>query len=233
MVLEAGDHARAAAEVGLDRAVADQPRARLAHRAAGRRGPTPGQLLAAELVGVAEQLVAAADGEHHGAAVGRRVQRVALGLGHVVRPPRPGRGPGRRPCRRGRGRPGRAARPGSPRRARSRARATRSARAAPRCCRGRRRCSSARDRASRPSAPAYDHRAADVGRRSGGTSCRATGLQAVRRPPRARARPALSESSICVWRSSVSSPGGRHGLAQPLHRHAAGLRRGRPAGRLE
>ena len=84
MVLEARDHARPVAEVGLDRAVADQPRARLAHGAQVDQ-PDAGQLLAAELVGVAEQLVAAADGEHDRAAVGRGVEGVALGGDHVVR----------------------------------------------------------------------------------------------------------------------------------------------------
>ena len=83
VVLEAGDHARPGAEVGLDRAVADQPLAGLAdgaqvHEAHAR------ELLALHLVGVAEQLVAAAHGEHHGAAVGRAVEGVALRLGHVV-----------------------------------------------------------------------------------------------------------------------------------------------------
>ena len=43
------------------------------------------QLLAAELVRVAEQLVAAADGEHHRAAARGGVERVALRGLHVVR----------------------------------------------------------------------------------------------------------------------------------------------------
>ena len=36
-----------------------------------------------------------------------------------------------------------------------------------------------------------------------------------------------------MWRSSLELPGRRHDLAQPLDRHAAGLRRGRRAGWLE
>ncbi len=83
MVLEPGDHTRAAAEVGLDGAVADQPGPLLAHRPQVDQ-PDPGQLLAAHLVVVAEQLVAAADGQHDGAAARGGVERVALGGGHVV-----------------------------------------------------------------------------------------------------------------------------------------------------
>ena len=45
----------------------------------------PRQPLVAELVAVAEQLVAAADAEQHGAALGRGVQRVALDRGEVLR----------------------------------------------------------------------------------------------------------------------------------------------------
>ena len=161
VVLEAGDDARAAAEVGLDRAVADQPRSGLAHRPEVDEADAR-QLLAAELVGVAEQLVAAA----HRAARRRRARPPRAGRRASSRPCRarspPGRGPGRRRCRRGRARPGRARRRCPRRRARSRGRATRSARAARRCCRGRRRCSSGPDRASRPSAPALDHHASDV-----------------------------------------------------------------------
>ena len=150
MVLEAGDHARPGAEVGLDRAVADQARARLADRAQVHE-PDAGQLLAAELV---------ASGRAAGSRRTRRARRRrgprprgarrAWSATMSSRHRRPGRGPGRRPCRRGRARSGskRLAEAGR-RRARSRARATRSARAARRCCRGRRRCSSAPDRASR------------------------------------------------------------------------------------
>src|SRR5918996_4489536 len=84
VVLKTGDHPRAAAQVGLDRAVADQPRSWLAH------GPQiheldAGQLLVAQLVARAEQLVPAADREHDGSAVGRGVERVALRGHHVAR----------------------------------------------------------------------------------------------------------------------------------------------------
>ena len=47
--------------------------------------PEPGDLLVAELVGVAQQLEAAADAEDEPAAVRRGVQRVALGLDEVLR----------------------------------------------------------------------------------------------------------------------------------------------------
>ena len=68
--------------------------------------PEPRQGLLAELVAVAEQLVAAADGEQDGAVVDRGGERLALGLRPCRRRRRAGRGPGRRRCRRGRGRPG-------------------------------------------------------------------------------------------------------------------------------
>ena len=45
--------------------------------------PRPGQPLLAELVAVAEQLVAAADGEQDGAVVDGRGERLALGRDHV------------------------------------------------------------------------------------------------------------------------------------------------------
>ena len=61
-------------ELDLDRDVADQPRAVLAHGAQVDQ-PDAGQLLVAELVGVAEQLVAAAHAEHDRAA--RRRPRAA------------------------------------------------------------------------------------------------------------------------------------------------------------
>ena len=83
MVLEPCDHARAAAEVGLDGAVADQPLAGLADRAEVHESHAR-KLLAAHLVGVAQQLVAAAHGQHDRAAVGGAVEGVALRLGHVV-----------------------------------------------------------------------------------------------------------------------------------------------------
>ena len=115
--------------------------------------PEPRQRLLAELVAVAEQLVAAADGEQDGAVVDRRGERLALGLRPCRRRRRAGRGPGRRRCRRGRGRPGRPPRRGRRRRRRSRSLATRSAAAGRRCCRGRRRCSSARGRGRGRGAP--------------------------------------------------------------------------------
>src|SRR4051794_11590208 len=64
VVLEAGQHLGTvipeAGEVDLDRDVADEPRAVLAHRADVDE-PQAGDALVAELVAVAEQLVAAAD----------------------------------------------------------------------------------------------------------------------------------------------------------------------------
>ena len=71
------------AEVDLDRDVADQPRPRLADGLEVGE-PEPGDPLVAELVAVAEQLVAAADGEHRGAVVDRGRERVALGREHVL-----------------------------------------------------------------------------------------------------------------------------------------------------
>ena len=61
-----------------------------------RRGPSPrtvirstqadpGQRLVAELIGMPEQLIAAADAEDHGAARGGRMQVIALGIGKVAR----------------------------------------------------------------------------------------------------------------------------------------------------
>ena len=83
VVLEAGEHPPTArVELDLDRDVADQPRPVGADRAQIDQ-PDPGQRLVAELVGVSEQLIATADREDHRAAVGRRVQRVALELGQV------------------------------------------------------------------------------------------------------------------------------------------------------
>ena len=86
VVLEAGEHARAvdAGQLDLDRDVADQPRALLADGAQVDEADA-GDLLVAELVGVAEELVAAADGEDRAAVGGRGVQRVALALDEVLR----------------------------------------------------------------------------------------------------------------------------------------------------
>ncbi len=85
VVLEAGEHARAveAGKAHLDRDVADEPRPGLAHRVQIDE-PDPGDALVAELVVVAEELVAAAHGEDDAAGVGRVVQRVALGVDHVL-----------------------------------------------------------------------------------------------------------------------------------------------------
>ena len=71
-------------ELDLDRDVADQPRPVRADRAQVDQADA-GQRLVAELVGVPEQLVAAAHGEDHAAAVGDLVERVALDLGEIER----------------------------------------------------------------------------------------------------------------------------------------------------
>ena len=110
MVLEARQEALLAAELGLDRDVADQPRALLADRAQVGEAEA-GQRLLAELVALAEQLVAAADGEQGGAVVDRRGERRRAWSRPCRRRRRAGRGPGRRRCRRGRARPGRSTRP--------------------------------------------------------------------------------------------------------------------------
>ena len=62
--------------------VADQPRARLAHRLEVDEAEARDPALA-ELVAVAEQLVAATDGEHDGAVADGGRERLALGLQHV------------------------------------------------------------------------------------------------------------------------------------------------------
>src|SRR4051794_36530495 len=88
VVLEAGEHPRlggGTVEAYLDRDVADQARAvgradRLEVDEAESR-----DLLRAELVAVAEQLIAAADSEHERAAAGGRMQRLALGRHEVQR----------------------------------------------------------------------------------------------------------------------------------------------------
>ena len=149
VVLEARQHPRAGAEVDLDRDVADQPRAGVAHGLEVDE-PDAGEPLAAELVGVAEQLVAAADGEDDAPALGRGVQRVALDGGEVLRAqllvtvlttPEVEQvvGVGIDLVAEARRRT-----------ARSRSRATRSGARAAAGCRGRRRCSSGPDTARRP-----------------------------------------------------------------------------------
>ena len=83
VVLEAGDlQRRPVAEVGLDRDVADQPRPGVADGLEVDEAEALDPLLA-ELVAVAEQLIAAADREHDGAVVDRGRDRLALGLTHV------------------------------------------------------------------------------------------------------------------------------------------------------
>ena len=77
VVLEAGEHPRQPAEVDLDGDVADQPRAVLAHGLEVDQADAR-QPLTSEFVGVAEQLVAAADGEDQLSGVGGGVQRLAL-----------------------------------------------------------------------------------------------------------------------------------------------------------
>ena len=124
----------------LDGDVADQPRAVLAHGVQVDE-PDARDPLVAELVVVAEQLVAAAHGR------GRRGRRRPRRAGRRAwcRPcpgrTAPGRGPGRRRCRRGRARRGRSPRRARRRRPRSRCRATGSGARAAAGCRGRRRCS--------------------------------------------------------------------------------------------
>src|SRR4029077_1840776 len=68
----------------LDRDVADQARALRAHGAEVDE-PDARDLLVAELVGVAEELVAAADGEDGAAVAGRGVERVTLAIDEVLR----------------------------------------------------------------------------------------------------------------------------------------------------
>src|SRR3954451_12123826 len=83
MVLEAGDRPRALArDVRLDRDVADQSRAGLANRLEIGE-PEAGEAVLAELIAVAEQLIATADGEHGRAVVDRSREGLALGRLHV------------------------------------------------------------------------------------------------------------------------------------------------------
>ena len=223
------------AEVDLDRDVADQPRAGLAHGLevgeAEARDP-----LVAELVGVAEQLVAAADGEHDGAVRDRGGERLALASRPCRAATSAGRGPGRRRCRSGRGRRGRRARRARRPRARSRSRATRSGAAGRGCCRGRRRCSSAPGRARagaapsgrrlRPAAARSPSRRSARSRRS---RSRPRGARpAARPPPRARRRRARRARPGRAPRSS--SPSGRRSGAGARSRSARPRCGPRPAG---
>ena len=81
-------------------------------RCAGRPARARAATRRPELVGVAQQLVAAADREHRGAGVERprRARRAWSRPGRAR--PAPGRGPGRRRCRRGRARRGSIGSPG-------------------------------------------------------------------------------------------------------------------------
>ena len=200
VVLEPGEHA-AARRRGRPRSttlpISRGPGSRTVSQVGDPEALDP---LVAELVGVAEQLVAAADGEHRGAVVDRGRDRVALGREHVLgdhplvavlaaadvdQVVRVGvealAGPGRRV-------------------ARSRSRATRSGAAGRGCCRGRRRCSSAPGRAraaaAQPSRRLQQHDdrvlVLDRARRA-----------ARRRRPRGRPRRASASSSASVKRSSA------------------------------
>src|SRR3954469_15409199 len=84
VVLEARQHTGSAVELHLDGDVADEA-VRVHADGPEIDEPEPGDLLVAELVGVAEELEPAADAEDQPAAVGRGVQRVALGRDEVVR----------------------------------------------------------------------------------------------------------------------------------------------------
>src|SRR4051794_15917764 len=84
VVLETGELLRALAEIDLDGDVADQPRAGIADGLEVHETHA-GEPLAAELVGVAEQLVAAADREYDAPALRGGVERVALDRGEVER----------------------------------------------------------------------------------------------------------------------------------------------------
>src|SRR6478736_5344830 len=83
VVLEPGEHPWALSEVDLDRDVADQSRPRITH-GFEVRDPETGDRSVAELVAMAEQLIAAADCEQGGAIVGGRGDCVALGPEHVL-----------------------------------------------------------------------------------------------------------------------------------------------------
>src|SRR5258705_13351520 len=82
MVLESRDSALTGAEVDFDRNVADQSGARYPHRLQIDEAEA-GKALLAKLVGVAEQLVAAANGEDRGIARHGSGERLALRLDHV------------------------------------------------------------------------------------------------------------------------------------------------------
>ena len=78
VVFEPGDElGRAGADVGLDRDVADQPRAGIAHGLEIDE-PEPGDALSADLIAVPKQLIAATDGEHDRVGVDGRRDRSRL-----------------------------------------------------------------------------------------------------------------------------------------------------------
>ena len=82
VVLEAGEDTRPAVQLDLDRHRSDEPRARGPHGVDSHE-PDPRQGFAVHLVDVAEQLVAAAHPEDHGAVGGGGSQRVALAFDEV------------------------------------------------------------------------------------------------------------------------------------------------------
>ena len=185
VVLEARDDPRAGAQVGLDRAVADQARAVLAHGAQVHE-PDARERALAHLVALA-RAVGSRRRQPGPPPRGRRRRAAPRAWWPPCPRPRPpGPDPGRRRCRRGRAPPG----PGSRRcwqaPARSPCRAIRSGRAAPRCFRGRRRCSSARDRGRTRAGSGswrrleHDHGAAHVVVRGGHTT------SGEDQPPRSR-----------------------------------------------
>ena len=199
--------------------------------------PTPGQPLVAELVAVAEQLQAAADGEHDGAAAGRGVQRVALDRGEVARAQRlvavlPAADV-EEVVRLG---IDRVADAGAGQ-LEADARARRSGARTRSGCRGRRRCSSGRDRARR--------RAASAQARSSTTSAPTwSAVAATRRAGsgcRPAARPSASSCSTLDVREldrvvllAVAPPSGANGAAHALdprrrRQRAHGGRLGREA----
>ena len=190
--------------------------------------PDAGDALVAELVVVAEQLDAAADAEHDGAAAGRGVQRVALGLDEVLGAERlvavlaaaeveevVGVGVDRVAEAGGRS-------------ARSRCRATRSAARAAAGCRGRRRCSSGRGRARRRAGAAQPRRIttveptySSVGRRSARA---VAACSPMRLGLRRRARPASS----AVEADDVVLPRRARSRRRRCSRAGGGSRAGRP-----
>src|SRR5262249_52311779 len=83
MVLEAGQDSRSLAEADLDRDVADQAWTGLADGLEVGDAES-GNRAVPELVAMAEQLVAAADGQHRGAVLHRGGDGIALAAQHVL-----------------------------------------------------------------------------------------------------------------------------------------------------